>query len=73
MWLYVTLTLLATLTGTSLCGSKEEMRTLLFAKLNSTKYSARVRPIKDTGATLTVGICTLARAICELHLNLEGS
>ena len=31
-----------------------EMRTLLDATLNSTEYSSRVRPIKDTGNVLTV-------------------
>ena len=36
-------------------GSEAQMRELLFAKLNSSDYSPRVRPIKDTGNTLNVG------------------
>lgn len=35
-------------------GTEAEMRALLVAKLDSSEYSARVRPIKDTGNVLTV-------------------
>ncbi|XP_045190995.2 acetylcholine receptor subunit alpha-like [Mercenaria mercenaria] len=37
-------------------GTEAEMRELLFAKLNSSDYSPRVRPIKDTGNTLTLTV-----------------
>ncbi|KAH3788006.1 hypothetical protein DPMN_166134 [Dreissena polymorpha] len=37
-------------------GSKEDMRTLLFSKLNDSSYTPRVRPVKDSGSELNVSI-----------------
>ena len=36
--------------------SDSDMRQLLDSLLNSTQYSSRVRPIKDTGNVLTVSV-----------------
>ncbi|WAR20907.1 ACHA6-like protein [Mya arenaria] len=36
--------------------TEDDMRTLMYAKLNSTSYTPRVRPIKDTGQILNVTI-----------------
>ena len=45
---------LAMVVAVSSAASDSAMRTLLDAILNSTEYSSRVRPIKDTGNVLTV-------------------
>lgn len=56
-------------------GTEAEMRALLDAKLQSSDYSPRVRPIKDTGNVLTVSECIQLNKInsdIDWHLKPNG-
>jgi hypothetical protein len=55
-WLLVTMFFMYQNTSWVRAGTEAEMRALLAAKLNSSDYSPRVRPIKDTGNVMTVSI-----------------